>query len=84
MRALVRDYSRPGDLVVDPCAGGGTTLAAALLEGRRACGAEVNPHHHREAMNRLAGAHVPRGNTLSLFPEISTLPPTRNDQCSQA
>lgn len=35
MRALVRDYSRPGDLILDPCAGGGTTALAARLEGRR-------------------------------------------------
>lgn len=83
MRALVRDYSRPGDLVVDPCAGGGTTLAAAMLEGRRAVGAEVNPDHHREAMNRLAGAHSSRGHTLSLFPEISTLPTPRSEECNQ-
>lgn len=35
MRAIVRDYSREGDLVCDPCAGGATTLLAASLEGRR-------------------------------------------------
>lgn len=40
MRALVRDYSRPGDRVCDPCAGAATTLRAAVLEGRRAIGAE--------------------------------------------
>ena len=34
--ALVRDYSRPGDLVVDPCCGAGTFGVAALREGRRA------------------------------------------------
>ncbi len=40
MRALVRDYSQPGDLVVDPCCGGGTTLMAAKYEGRQAIGIE--------------------------------------------
>jgi len=34
MRAIVRDYTRPGDLIVDPFAGSGTTLLAARLEGR--------------------------------------------------
>jgi hypothetical protein len=82
MRAIVRDYSRSGDLVVDPCAGGGTTLAAAVLEGRRAIGAEVNPDNHRAAMNRLAGAHSPSGNTLSLFPDITTLPTPRSEECN--
>lgn len=31
MQALIRDYSRPGDLVCDPCAGGATTLLAAAI-----------------------------------------------------
>jgi site-specific DNA-methyltransferase (adenine-specific) len=42
MRSLVRDYSRPGDLVVDPCAGSASTLIAAVAEGRRALGAEMD------------------------------------------
>jgi site-specific DNA-methyltransferase (adenine-specific) len=40
MRAIIRDYSRPGDLVCDPCAGGATTLIAAHMEGRRSIGSE--------------------------------------------
>mgnify|MGYP003114772511 CR=1 FL=1 len=54
MRALVRDYTRPGDLVCDPCAGGGTTARACQLEGRRFVGAEVDPDTHRAASQRLA------------------------------
>lgn len=53
MRAIVRDYSRPGDLVVDPYAGGGTTLLAAAMEGRRAIGAEVDPDTFEKAVARL-------------------------------
>lgn len=54
MRALVRDYSRPGDLIVDPCAGGATTLLAARMEGRRAIGAELDPSTYALARKRLA------------------------------
>lgn len=54
MRALVRDYSKPGDLVVDPFAGGGTTCLAALIEGRHAAGAEVDPKTHAAASARIA------------------------------
>lgn len=54
MRALVRDYSRPGDLVCDPFAGWGSTLVAAAGLGRRAIGAECDPNAHAEATKRLA------------------------------
>jgi site-specific DNA-methyltransferase (adenine-specific) len=60
MRALVRDYSRPGDLVCDPCAGGATTLLAARLEGRRAIGAELDPTTHALATKRLARPYTPQ------------------------
>jgi len=53
MRALVRDYTRPGDLVCDPCAGGGTTLLAAVQEGRRAVGSELDPETHAKAVERI-------------------------------
>ena len=36
MCSLVRDYSHPGDLCVDPCCGAGTLASAAIREGRRA------------------------------------------------
>ncbi len=53
MRALVRDYIKRGDLVCDPCAGAGTTLLAAEIEGRRAVGAEVDPATYEVAHKRL-------------------------------
>ena len=59
MRALVRDYSRPGDLICDPCAGGGTTLLAAAIEGRRAVGAEMDPKHYEIARKRIAKGYTP-------------------------
>jgi len=54
MSAIIRDYTRPGDLVCDPCAGYGTTLQAAAGLGRHAVGAEVDPDTHAKAMQRLA------------------------------
>lgn len=40
MREIVADYSRPGDVVCDPCCGAGTTLVGSLLEGRLAIGSD--------------------------------------------
>ncbi len=54
MNALVRDYSKPGDLVCDPFAGWGSTLAAAIANGRRAIGAEIDSAAFAEARRRLA------------------------------
>ncbi len=62
MREIVRDYSRHGDLVCDPCAGGGTTLTAASWEGRRAVGAEVDPSTYEAAARQLRGLD-PDGDT---------------------
>lgn len=59
MRHLVRDYSRPGDLICDPCAGGATTLLAAAIEGRRAIGAEMDPVTYAKAQARIARGYTP-------------------------
>lgn len=40
LRWLIRTYSNEDDLVVDPCAGSGSTGVAAVLEGRRFVGFE--------------------------------------------
>lgn len=56
MRWFVRLVSKPGDLILDPFAGSGTTGVAALLEGRRFFGVERDPHHHAVACARLEQA----------------------------
>jgi hypothetical protein len=56
MRALVRDYSAPGALVCDPCMGAGTTLVAAVEEGRLALGCEPDAGRFELAVGRLRRA----------------------------
>lgn len=53
MLEIVRDYTRPGDLVADPTAGGATTLIAAHTLGRRAIGAEMDPQTAAKAQARI-------------------------------
>ncbi len=43
VRYGIRYYSRPGDTVLDPMAGSGTTLVEARLLGRRAIGYDIDP-----------------------------------------
>jgi hypothetical protein len=53
MRQLVKDYSRDGDLIVDPFSGAATTLIAASTEGRRAIGAELDIETFELARQRI-------------------------------
>lgn len=39
----IERYSRPGDIILDPMCGSGTTLVEAALAGRKACGADIDP-----------------------------------------
>jgi len=52
MDSLVRDYTRAGDLVCDPMSGFGSTLFAALRNGCRAIGSEIDPDARTEALSR--------------------------------
>lgn len=54
INALVRDYSRRGDVVVDPCAGWGSTLEACIANGRVGVGCEVDRAAYDEAERRLS------------------------------
>jgi len=41
-RACIEHLSDPGDTVLDPYMGGGTTVVESLLTGRRAIGSDLN------------------------------------------
>ncbi|MCE0524127.1 MAG: site-specific DNA-methyltransferase [Methylacidiphilales bacterium] len=50
---LVRMFSFVGDTVLDPFAGTGTTLVAALKADRNSIGVEIDPHYFNMAKARL-------------------------------
>lgn len=51
--------SRPGDIVLDPFMGSGTTAAVASQLGRQYLGCELNPEYQALQVERIAGARVP-------------------------
>lgn len=53
LEQLIRIFTDPGDIVIDPCAGSGTTLLAARNCGRRAYGFEIKKDFYNNALNLL-------------------------------
>ena len=53
---LIQAFSKPGDLVLDPFSGSGSTAVASLLSGRRYIGIELEDRYCRQSRTRLAGA----------------------------
>ncbi len=51
---LIEGFTRPGDLVLDPFCGSGSTLDAAQRLGRDWTGVELDNGHYRTAQRRLA------------------------------
>ena len=51
---IIRACSNPGDLVLDPFAGSGTTLATAKKLGRRFLGFELSKEYSEQVRKRLA------------------------------
>ncbi len=43
VQRLISDYTKPGDIVVDPFGGCGTTLVEAKINGRESFGFDINP-----------------------------------------
>jgi adenine-specific DNA-methyltransferase len=56
---LITAFSQPGDIVLDPFIGSGTTAVAARALGRRFIGIEIDPAYARIAQHRIWG----KGNT---------------------
>lgn len=59
---LIRTFTDENDVVIDPCAGSGTTLLAAANTGRRAYGFEIKKDFYKKACE-LINHNI----TLSLF-----------------
>lgn len=50
---LIEIFTDKGDVVIDPCAGSGTTLLAASQCGRKAYGFEIKKNFYKEAQEKI-------------------------------
>ena len=53
LKRLISLFSDPDDVVIDPCAGSGSTLVAAASIGRKAYGLEISKRFYQDACNLL-------------------------------
>ncbi len=51
---FIKLFTKPGDVVLDPFVGSGTTAVACLRTGRHYVGIEINASYHRLALERIA------------------------------
>jgi adenine-specific DNA-methyltransferase len=65
LRHMIEASSRPGETILDPFAGSGSTLIAASLSGRKAVGVEKDERWCEHAANRLSQG------TLDIFGEAA-------------
>lgn len=53
LKRLIEIFTDPGDVVIDPCCGSGTTLRAAMELGREAYGFEIDRNFYRRARDEM-------------------------------
>ena len=56
LRTLISIFTDPGDVIIDPCAGSGSTLRAARELGRHSYGFESSREFYEKATTQMLGA----------------------------
>lgn len=78
---LIKAYSKPRDVVIDPFAASGSTAVAAALTGRAFIGVEWEERYCAHAQRRLAGVRRMAGDDDD---PLKPTGPHRNDAAAHA
>jgi modification methylase len=72
---MVQSFTDPGDTVLDPFLGSGTTLKVCRVMGRNAYGYELNPHYEPLIQKRIAEEwEVPEWTSIDILHSSSMTP----------
>jgi DNA modification methylase len=70
---LVRSFTLPGELMLDPFAGSGSSSAAALLTGRKYIGIELDSEYFSQVsarLTRVVKRIAAKRSSLELIPNL--------------
>lgn len=65
LKRLIETFTDPGDVVIDPCFGSGSTARACLETGRNFYGFEINKEFYRRAKEEMIV--LPKDNQINMF-----------------
>lgn len=84
MELFLKLHTQPGDIVIDPFSGGGTTGVACERLGRRFVGFEIDPHWAEYGNKRIEAERVALGQkdaaTAAKDQQLGLLPPSMRRQ----
>lgn len=70
LKTLIEIFTDPGDVVIDPCAGSGSTLRACMELGRNSYGFEISKDFYRRATEEMLAYKPDEQMKLSDFLEV--------------
>lgn len=77
---LVKSLTKPGDVVLDPFLGSGTSAVASIVNGRKFIGAEIKPDYCDISVKRIKNSEK---GTERYRPDVPVCPPDPNSSVAK-
>ena len=69
---MIQTFTDPGDVVIDPCCGSGSTLRAARNLGRSSFGFEIDRNFYARAKNEMLKVEKESQMSIEDFMEVTS------------